>query len=73
MKALAAVMVVVVSGCAQVERASSSVADVKRQANDIQAELWQMEACDLSLGGIHRNLSAALKRAVLKHCGLIDE
>jgi len=70
--ALAAVLAVC-TGCTQVSTGLNAAADQKRQANDIQAEVWQMEACDLSLGGINRNLSADLQRAVLKHCGLSDE
>lgn len=65
---LVAVSVALVCGCAQAEQATTSGAAIKAQANDQQARIFTLMACDLSLGGLRREVPPVLKQAVLEHC-----
>lgn len=58
----------VCAGCAQADFAVNYVEDKRVQQNDLQARVWQLMSCDLSLGGVRRELDPIMKRAVLEHC-----
>ena len=66
--ALVVALAVLVSGCAQVRSARDSAASATREANDIEAETWQMLTCNMSLGGLYRNVEEDLRKAALDYC-----
>ena len=62
------VLGVVLGGCTAAQQALEKAANAKQQANDLQAQLWLEEACDLAVGAVGRNLPREMQQVVLEHC-----
>ena len=55
-------------GCARAETIRDTVADAKRDLNDLKVSTWVMQACDLPVGGVQREMPLSLRRGVAEHC-----
>jgi len=63
------IIVLLLVGCAEARTLSYSGLASKRQYNDVQADLYMVAPCDMTIGAFHRRLSPAQQRAVTALCG----
>lgn len=68
MRALFAVVVVLLSGCAAVRGYTETAVQMRKEMNDQQAQLSVLALCDMSVGSFIRVLDDQQRTLVLQVC-----